>query len=181
MQSFTSEMCMCFSYFWMDEANRVELAMMQLWRIRAGTLAHLCISATSLTNPRKLLPGPWFHFSTALFMPLGRIAHELACCVHLFLLPSLLCQCEPMQITVTAWTWVYSQVVRVGFRGEICRQMEAELLPGLFRGSHSFSGMLDSRPTVDHHQGLVCYYRVSPCLWNEIWERRGFGRRRGLV
>lgn len=51
--------------------------------------------------------------------------------------------------------------MQTGLHGEACRQMEAESLPGLFRGSHSFSSMLDNGGTVAHHQLLVCHYHAT--------------------
>lgn len=42
--------------------------------------------------------------------------------------------------------------------------MEAETLPGLFRGSHSFSGMLDNGGAVAHNQLLVCHYHAAYSL-----------------
>lgn len=39
--------------------------------------------------------------------------------------------------------------------------MEAETLPGLFRGSHSFSSMLDNGGAVAHNQQLVCHYHAA--------------------
>lgn len=42
--------------------------------------------------------------------------------------------------------------------------MEAETLPGLFRGSHSFSGMLDNGGAVAHNQLLVCHYYAAYSL-----------------
>lgn len=39
--------------------------------------------------------------------------------------------------------------------------MEEETLPGLFRGSHSFSSTLDNGGAVAHKQLLVCYYHAA--------------------
>lgn len=78
LYEFLRDLWMCFSSYrkaiqnsWMDEANGAELVM-RLWSIPhpSGTLPHRCISASLSTNLRKLLPGPWFHFATALFTPL---------------------------------------------------------------------------------------------------------------
>lgn len=57
-----------------------------------------------------------------------------------------------------------------------CRQMEAETLPGLFRGSHSLSSMVDNGGAVARNQLLVCHYHAAsshPLYLVNDMKRRG--------